>query len=147
LILKAALNNHAKIYLALTFSALKCPENRCFYGSAVHAYTQKYVLHSMYYGLYSYISSPEYIFRDGEILLNHYGGGGNMEDDGIVRMHCADFFSFLGAFSMITKKLLSALATTGAVAALALGAQGSQGAITGVISSNVEGFFLLRRSI
>ena len=42
---------------------------------------------------------------------------------------------------MITKNLLSVLAAAGAVAVLAVGTQRSQGQITGVISSNVEGFF------
>ncbi|NNM88917.1 MAG: PEP-CTERM sorting domain-containing protein [Phycisphaerae bacterium] len=42
---------------------------------------------------------------------------------------------------MITKNLLSVLISAGAVAALALCTQTSQGQITGVISSNVEGFF------
>ena len=42
---------------------------------------------------------------------------------------------------MITKNLLSVLASAGAVAALAMCTQTSQGAITGVIRSNVEGFF------
>lgn len=42
---------------------------------------------------------------------------------------------------MITKNLLSVLTTVGAVAALAVCTQTSPGQITGVISSNVEGFF------
>ena len=42
---------------------------------------------------------------------------------------------------MITKNLLSVLAAAGAVAVLTMGIQTSQGQITGVISSNVEGFF------
>ena len=42
---------------------------------------------------------------------------------------------------MITKNLLSVLAAAGAGAILTMGIQTSQGQITGVISSNVEGFF------
>ncbi len=42
---------------------------------------------------------------------------------------------------MITKNLLCVLAAAGAVAVLTMGIQTSQGQITGVISSNVEGFF------